>query len=243
MKIKMPVCLAAMLIFICDVPAAAVKSVPAAAFLEMTRERAALQDSFADLHGVVTHKRRNQGVSNSYPIRFVIRFEKENVYAQLFIGKNEKYTLQRNMRLRKTNYTSSVGDNGILSSLGFKVGDLAMDFLDYPVHSELKSEKLKTLNCRVLLLNSPENKPVKVWISSEFLFPMRAEFYDSINDITEKPLRTLEITGFKKVNDYYVATDIALLAQDFRSRINFTNCRAMRADDKHAAWDFKTNSN
>ena len=120
MKIRMPIWLAAvMLIFICDVQAAVIKSVPAETFLEMTRERAALQDSFADLRGVVTHKRRNQGSSSSYPIRFVIRFEKENVNAQLYIGKDEKYTLQRNLSLRKINYTSSVGRNSILSSLGF----------------------------------------------------------------------------------------------------------------------------
>ena len=208
-------------------------------FLFMARERAALQNSFADLRGQVTHLRRNQGGASYYPIRFVIRFTSRKVQAKLFLNNREKHTFERDLRSRKVKIANNVPGKTLLSQLGFEIGDLTMNFLDYPVHSELAGETVKTLKCRVFLLRSPENKLVKVWISQEYFFALKAEFYDSVDAKNLKTVRTLEITGFKKVNDYYVATDIALFSKDYRSRIAFGNCQASASDTPQAANEFK----
>ena len=131
-----------------------------------------------------------------------------------------------------------------MSKLGFRIGDLTMDFLSYPVVAEEAAESYKTLNCRKLVLRSPENKLVRVWIASEYLFPMRAEFFGeaAAGKLNCKPERILEITGFEKVSNYYVATDIALYSNAFRSRIAFKNCTADKSDSPQAKKAFSEKS-
>lgn len=213
-------------------------SLPPQAFVNLARSRAALQDSFADLRGRVTHLKKNQGGAKNYPIRFVISFNRETVDARLTLNGSEQHTFSRDVFLRRPAQTVSPADS-LLSGLGFRIGDLAMEFLDYPVKSELGSETVKTVNCRVLELLSPDGAPVKVWIASEYLFPLKAEFYAPGSKVTGQPERTLEITGFKKIDRYYVATDIALFSPAFRTRIAFDDCKVMPSTDPRARSEFK----
>lgn len=216
------------------------KTLPAEKFLYWVRSRSASQNSFADLTGTLTHLKRNQGGAARYSIRFQIRFGKEKVQAKLLLNNSEQhYFEQKHNDKAASTITANVKDGGLLKKLGFRIGDLTMDFLYYPVASEEKTTSYKTLKCRVLVLRSPENKPVKVWIASEYLFPMRAEFYSSFDKLNLSPEKTLEITGFEKVGDYYVASDIALLSKEFRSRIAFKDCFAVRSDDPKAVEAFK----
>lgn len=221
--------------------AAMMRPVPAATFIKMTRDRAAMQNSFADMRGKVTHFKRNSGGAVSYPVRFVIRFGKEKVQARLQINNNEVHDFEKTLSTGQSRVATNNKSNNLLHSLGFRIEELAMNFLEYPVHMELPEDRYKSLNCRVLLLRSPDDKPIKVWIASEYLFPMRAEFYDSIRNINGKPERTMEITSFKKTGEYYVATDIALLSAAFRSRISFSECNAMSADSPQALAQFPQN--
>ena len=214
--------------------------IPAERFLALTRERAALQNSFADLRGKVLHIKRNQGRPAEYPICFVVRFGKDKVQGKLTVGDGENHFFTRdNTPEGSVSTKSNRSGKTLLENLGFRIEDLAMNFLNYKFHSELSGGRHKSIPCRVLLMRSPEGKPVKVWIAKEYFFPLKAEFYDSIQTINNKPARSLEITGFEKVNDYYVATDIALLTKEFRSRIKFDNIQACRADDPRAAAEFK----
>ena len=224
--------------FCFSVQAAVMRPVPAETLLQMTRDRAALQQSYADMEGKVTHLKKNQGGAVNYPIRFVIRFGKEKVQARLLLDKSEVHDFERVLATGKSRTATNKKSDNLLHSLGFRIEELAMNFLEYPVHMELPEDSYKTLKCRVILLRSPDDKPVKVWIASEYLFPMRAEFYDSIRNINGKPERTMEITSFKKVGEYYVATDIALLTAAFRSRIAFSKCSAMSADAPEALEQF-----
>ena len=214
-------------------------------FLNLVRSRSAAQNSFADLEGTLTHLKRNQGGARRYPVRFLIRFGREKVQAKLFLNKNEEHYFEQKHNDRQSIRTSAdVKDGGLLEKMGFRIGDLTMEFLNYPVVGEEKPDTYKTLKCRILVLRSPENKLVKVWIASEYLFPMRAEFFGKSveGQLNCKPERILEITGFEKVGDYYVASDIALLSHDFRSRIAFKNCTAVNADDPRAVKAFSDKS-
>jgi hypothetical protein len=212
-------------------------------FLNLVRSRSAAQNSFADLSGTLTHLKRNQGGAQHHPVRFLIRFGNEKVQAKLFLNKSEEHYFEQKHNDRKSIRSSAnVKDGGLLEKLGFRIGDLTMDFLNYPVVSEAAPERYKTLKCRKLVLRSPENKPVRVWIASEYLFPVWAEFCESFEKMNGRAARTLEITGFEKVGDYYVASDIALLSNDFRSRIAFKNCTAVKADDPKAVKAFSDKS-
>ena len=221
---------------------AAVDAVGAEAFLKLVRSRSASQNSFADLAGTVTHFKRNQGTAAKYPVHFQIRFGKEKVQAKIVLNDSEHHYFEQKHNVKASSRTASnVKDGGLLSKLGFRIGDLTMEFLDYPVVSEEKSDTYKTLKCRIIILRSPENKPVKVWMADEYLFTMRVEFYTAFDKLNERPERTLEITGFEKIGDYYVASDVALFSKDFRSRIAFKDCTAVKADDPTAVKAFENN--
>ena len=212
-------------------------------FLALVRSRSAAQNSFADLAGTLTHLKRNQGGAVHYPVRFLVRFGKEKVQAKLTLNNSEQHYFEQKHNDRQSARTSAnVKADSLLEKMGFRIGDLTMEFLNYPAALEDKSDTYKTLKCRILVLRSPENKPVKVWISAEYLFPMRAEFYDSFDQLGKQPVRTLEITGFEKIGDYYVASDIALLSSSFRSRIAFKNCSAASADSPQAVKAFSEKS-
>ena len=212
-------------------------------FLSLVRSRSALQNSFADLAGSITHLKRNQGAAKHYPVRFLIRFSKDKVQAKLTLNNSEEHYFEQKHNDRASVRTAAdVKDGGLLGQMGFRIGDLTMDFLNYPVVAEETPDTYKTLKCRILVVRSPENKPVRVWIASEYLFPMRAEFFDSFDKLKNGAARTLEITGFEKVGDYYVASNIALLSSSFRSRIAFKECTATKSDSPEAIKAFSDKS-
>ena len=208
-------------------------------FMAMSRYRMSLQDSFADLRGKATHMRRNRGRAIYYPVRFVVRFG-VRVDAKVTVNGNEVHQMYKDYRAGKKEVKSNVqADKSILQQLGFKVEDLTMDFLDYQVKSEFAGETVKTVNCRVLLLQNPKNgEQVKAWISSEYLFPLKAEFFAKDGNVNGKPLRSMEITGFEKIGEYYVATEISLFSPQFRTRIGFSDCKVYKSDSPQAKAEF-----
>ena len=208
-------------------------------FMAYSRGRMTVQNSFAYLRGKVTHLRRNRGGAGYYKVRFLVRFSK-SVQARIIVNDNEVHELVKDYRSGYKNVKSNVpADKSILHSVGFKVEDLTMDFLDYPVKGEFAAERVKTVDCRVMLLqNSKTGEQVKVWISKEYLFPLKAEFFAKDSNVNGKPLRSLEITGFEKVDDYYVATEISLFSPQFRTRIGFSECRVYKADSPEAKAQF-----
>ncbi len=228
----------------CGVSAAADRpgGLPPEAFLQLARHRAALQNSFAVLSGTVSHLRRNVGGAETYPIEFMIRFGADRTQARLTLDRREIYDFERESwtlpGAERTQPAASAPADSLLGKLGFQVADLALGFLDYPVRAEEKNETVKTVPCRVLLLNAPDGGTVRVWIASEYLFPLRAAFFAPGDAAAKTPERTLEITGFKKIDNYYVATDVALLSRSYRTRIAFQQCEVGRADDPRAAAAF-----
>jgi len=216
------------------------ESLPPERFMQVARYRMTVQDSFADLRGKVTHMRRNRGRATYCPVRFAVRFGKDQLNARIVLNNQEIHELHRNYLSRAEDVKSNVElKESRLFSYGFKLEDLTMNFLSYPVKSELPRETVKTVKCRVLHLLSPAGEPVKVWISVEYFFPVKVEFYAPGSNLKSKPVRSMEITAFDKVNDYYVATEVALFSPDFRTRIAFDNCQVFKADSTQAEIEFK----
>ena len=215
-------------------------TLPPERFLQMARYRMTVQDSFADLRGRATHLRRNRGRAEYAPVRFAVRFGNDQLNARIEIGNGESHELIRHHRSGKQQVRSNVQiSKSLLVSYGFKLEDLTMDFLTYPVKGELAGETVKTVKCRVLHLLSPAGEPVKVWISSEYYFPVKVEFFAPGGNIKNKPVRSLEITAFDKIDGYYVATEIALFSPEFRTRIAFSDCKVSKADSPQARIEFQ----
>jgi len=197
---------------------------PAAEFLRLAAYRSTMQDSFARLTGKVSHLRRNTGGAEYYRIDFRILFYPGRMDGEVLLDGRELYRISR--RVGTGIAVTSAGlpappREPLLKHLGIEVGDLAMGFLDLPFRSEEPRERVKTVECRVLRLARPDGGSVKVWISREHLFPIRAQFFSPGARESEKPVRTLEITGFREINGYYVVTDLAVLGREYRTRIEF----------------------
>ena len=221
------------------IAAGSVSEYPKELFLLEARRRVEMQSSFADLRGIVTHLRKNQGGAVYFPIQLLIVFQREDVKAKVVIGNDEEHKFKQNNRTRKT-VTSCNKElsESLLSKVGIRIEDLTMSFLDYPVTREFPRETVKTISCRVLELLSPEGEVIKIWVAAEYLFPVKVEFYGANNHKNSKPVRSLEITGFKKVGNYYVVTDIALSSLEYRTKIVFSDCEVLPADDPRAAREF-----
>ena len=204
-------------------------ALPAADFLRLASYRCTLQDSFARLAGRVTHLRRNSGGAEYYPIFFGVVFRPGVMDGRLLLNGSEEYRLRRRVGSgvevkEEEGGQAAPGGGTLLKHLGMETGDLTLGFLDFPVVGEERSERVKTVDCRVLLLRRPGGGTVKVWLSCEYLFPVKAEFYAPREYPGAKPERTLEITGFKEIDHYYVVTDLALLGREWRTRIAFDRC-------------------
>lgn len=217
------------------------EELPGEAFMNLARQRAVRQNSFGDLRGRVMHLQRNRGGAVYYPVRFLIRFSPQVINARLTINGVETHEFRQNLPGGKKVISNNLPEQqeALLNKLGFRIEDLMLSFLDYPVKAEQAVETIKTVRCRVLDLQSPEGERVRVWIASEYLFPLKARFYAADDKKYAVPLRTLEVAGFDKINNYYVATDIALFSKDFRTRIEFSDCQVVRSDDPRAVREFK----
>ena len=74
--------------------------------------------------------------------------------------------------------------------------------------------------CRVMLLEARDkSESVKVWISAEHGFPLKAEFFKSPED--KKPFRLMEANGFTKKNGLYYAKTILIEGPGWRTKVEF----------------------
>ncbi len=195
-------------------------------FLRLAAQRSALNDSYAVLRGQISHLRKNAGGAEYYPIVFEVLFRPAEMRGRLALDGKETYDIRRVVGAPNISAAAATRDQqSLLNRLGMEISDLAMGFLDYPVRGEEPPERIKTVDCRVLLLDAPDGGTVKTWISREYLFPVRAEFYAPGHYLKDKPERTLEVTGFKKIDRYYVVTDFAILGREWRTRIAFDDCK------------------
>ena len=222
---------------------AAAGELPAAEFLRLAARRSTLNDSYARLWGRISHLRKNAGKAEYYPIYFGVIFSPGWMHGQLILDGREYYDIERSVgsasRFAVKPAEGQPAANSLLDHLGLEISDLSMGFLDDPLRKEEDSERVKTVDCRVLLLDAPGGGTVKVWISREYLFPVRAEFYGPGAYPEKKPDRTLEVTGFKKIDQYYVVTDLAILGREWRTRIAFDRTEVGKNDAPEAAKVFQ----
>jgi len=203
------------------------KQYSAKEFLNITQHPPG-KKTWAQLEGTVTHKRKGQSIKTA-PLYFGIRFTPEETFAQIFISKNEAYSIGQSYYAAKEKVTvirQGTGKNkpSTLASFGIKPDDLTMSFLFWKLNKELPVDSAKGQACRVFLLEAPDGTEVaKAYISSSYFFPLKVE-WTKINE--NKPYRMLEVTSFKKVNKLWLINTIMLSGPGWRTKINFSKCNA-----------------
>ena len=185
------------------------------------------QATYAKLHGVLQHRRRGMDDSLTMPIYFGTIIHPERTLGQLVLDEKEGYILSQAQRSGLT-VVKPMGDSAKKDKLGFvgvRASDLMMSFLFCKVEKEFESEMLKgIINCRVFLLDDTENKEkVKVWISSEHAFPLKAEFYRYGE---EKRFRQLEAGALTKKNELYYVRRLRIEGPGWVTKIDFDGDKA-----------------
>ena len=213
-------------------------TISAEAFLRQAR-RAPAGESWAIMEGTATHRRSGSSTVKD-TIRVGIRFTPKRVIAQLVFAGNEFYELGQTFDTPPV-FTQETDvpdkDKTRLSLYGIMPSDLTLGFLYRDLVREEKSESVKTIDCRVFVLKGGENDFVRVWLSKDYYFPLKAHWFRALPDDKTKPYRELELGGVTKENDFYVVQELLLFGQDWRTRIEFDKRSAGRVEEAKAPAD------
>ena len=177
--------------------------------------------TYAKLHGSLQHRRRGKDTL-TMPVYFGTIIHPDRTLGQLVLDGDEGYILSQaqgsGMTTIKPMTAKKTADK--LGYVGVRASDLVMSFLFCKVEKEFDSELLRNMvHCRVFLLDDPEHKEkIKVWISSEHAFPLKAEFYRYGE---EKRFRELEAGALTKKNNLYYVRRIRLEGPGWITRIDF----------------------
>ena len=177
--------------------------------------------TYAKLDGVLQHRRRGADTL-TMPIYFGTIIHPDRMIGQLIIDGSEAYLLGQGKGSGLTSISkmpgSAAGDK--LGYVGIRAGDLMLSFLFAKPIQELERENMRGIvPCRVFLLDDTDHKErVKVWISSEHAFPLRAEFTRYGEN---EPFRDLEAGAFTKKNDLYYIRRIQLSGPGWSTKIEF----------------------
>ena len=197
---------------------------PLSKFMERARNPNS-GSTFAALSGQIQHRRAGGKVENA-SLYFAVIIQPERSTGQIIIDGSEGYLIGQT-RLSgdsETTVTPMVGSQAQeaarLGYMGIRPSDLTMSFLYYTVVRELEPVTLSGIApCRVVLLETPDkSEQVRVYISRDHYFPLKAEF---IKAGEKEPYRTLETSGFTKKNDLYYCSKINLDGPGWRTRITF----------------------
>ena len=152
--------------------------ISAEAFLRMAR-RAPAGESWAKMEGTATHRRSGSSAVKD-TIRVGIRFTPKRVIAQLVFAGNEFYELGQTFDTPPV-FTQETDvpdkDRTRLSLYGIMPSDLTLGFLYRDLVREEKPESVKMIDCRVFVLKGGENDYVRVWLSKEYFFPLKAHWF------------------------------------------------------------------
>jgi len=212
--------------------------ISAEAFLRMAR-RAPAGESWAKMEGTASHRRSGASTVKD-TIRVGIRFTPKRVIAQLVFAGNEYYEMGQTFDTPPV-FTQETDvpdkDKTRLSLYGILPSDLTLGFLYRDLVREEKPESVKTIDCRVFVLKGGENDYVRVWLSTDYYFPLKAHWFKTLPDEKTKPYRELELGGVKKENDFYVVQELFLFGQDWRTRVEFDKRDAGRVEEAKAPVD------
>jgi hypothetical protein len=186
---------------------------------------------WAVMEGEAQHRRRGSDTVEA-PIYIAIRFFPDWTIAQVIVNNNEGYRVGQ--KYEKSSDATSVipmqqgaKQKNALADLGLRPQDLTLTFMFWDLLKELPEESVKGRNCRVFLLESPDKKEtVKVYISSEYYFPLKVEWFKAGQKEDEEPYRTGEFLSFRKEGKFWMASSIRIDGPGWKTKIDFDDLKA-----------------
>lgn len=199
-------------------------------FLARVR-RPPVSETWAQMTGEAVHRRSGKDIRES-PIYLGIRFTPERTLAQVFLNSDEKYIIGQKYGSDATG-TSIIDESStkepLLKEFGLRPEDLTLSFVYWDLVKEEDREAVKGQECRVFTLKSPEHgESVKVYISTEYYFPMKGEW---IRKDEDKPYRTVEVSSFKKEKDFWVVDGFTIYGPGWKTKVDFSKTDAGHSKD------------
>ena len=203
----------------------------AADFLKVSR-RPPLQESWAKMQGEISHKRGSEDTVR-HPIYLGLRFTPERTLAQVVANSNEFYLIGQSYT-DKPESTSVIvnrpeNDKSVLDYCGIRPEDLTLSFMYWPFQKEMKSDEISGFPCRVFQLQSPDKKEYAVvYISTQYFFPLKVEWFKTGQGEQTDADRILEIKSFKKdpKEDFWLVNTLMISGAGFKTKIDFTEASA-----------------
>jgi hypothetical protein len=187
--------------------------------------------SWGAMSGTISHLRKNSKPVSA-PLFMGILFARDRVLAQIIIDNKQGYYVGQSY-LNPAEGTSviPVNKNGyhqpLLPEFGIRPQDLAMAFIYWEFISELQCQTIKGAECRVFILKDyKSDEHVKVFFSSSYFFPLKVEWYKNKYHPDAETYRTLEVSSFKKENDFWLVSNLNLYGPGWRTKIEFTDTQA-----------------
>ncbi|MDD3153567.1 MAG: hypothetical protein PHS41_01775 [Victivallaceae bacterium] len=220
---------------------AAEPEIPTAEFhRRMTTLRGESRATYAVLEGEAVHRRRG-GETETHSLFTAILLAPERNLSQVIVDGKEGYYIAQTAGVRRfaavvTPMPSNPAKTeSILGRIGLRPSDLGLNFVYFePVREEAET-RFRTQLCRVLVLRDPEtSEAVRLTVSKEHYFPLRAEFFSSSEALEkgEKALRTLEIASFSRKNGLYYVSGMELFGPGWRTRVEFNQADVGLAGEK-----------
>jgi len=183
--------------------------------------------TWCTMDGKVIH--RKSGLDTvSAPLYLGIAFNPDRMLAQVVIDNKEGYTLGQAYSGNDSTTVIPLNPAGykksMLSEFGLRAQDLSMSFLYWNLERELGREDIKGSECRVFILREPRSGEIaKVYINSQYCFPMKVEWFKDKYVENEEPYRTLEAASFKKEKDFWIVNKLKLYGPGWRTNVEFAN--------------------
>ena len=205
-------------------------------FLETVRHPPG-RECWASMEGKATHQRRGKPLLEAL-LYLGIRFTPERTIAQVVVNNSEAYYVGQAysasgeaasvIPANKTGYEKS-----ILADFGIRPQDLTMTFLFWDLVKELEKDTVKGRDCRVFLLSSKDKSELaRVSISAEYFFPLRVEWFNNSETVSNgKPYRTLEISSFRRENDFWLVSSLLIYGPGWQTKIDFDETHAGFKDE------------
>ena len=191
------------------------------------------RDSWALMKGSAQHRR-----DNARPVKAALEmgifFTPVRTLAQIrFNGNDEIYTIGQSYgKDASTSVDSRIRSDRKpqIGIYGITPEDLAMSFLYWDFQQEHPQQTLRGQPCRVFtLVSKDKSERVKVTVSCEYFFPLRAEWFRKED---KEPVRKLEAAAFKKSKDYWFVSKLILSGKDWTTTIRFPEVDAGPFQDK-----------
>ena len=184
------------------------------------------RDSWALMKGQAQHRRDNARPVKA-ELEMGIFFTPVRTLAQIRFNRDEIYTIGQSYGKDGSTHVEKRIPAGVQPQIGIygiTPEDLAMSFLYWDFQQEHPRETIRGQNCRIFTLCAKDGvERVKVSISCEYFFPLRAEWF---RDQEKEPVRTLEAAAFKKSNDYWFVSKLILSGKNWTTSIRFPEAEA-----------------